>query len=161
MEVSSMNSNRRKLKPGCGLPLVFGILMVLLLAIGSRNAAPAETSVSPSPNVSSVVTSVPEDATPTPEPSPTPDATPTATPSPTPVPTEAPTPTPEPTLEPTPEPVAEAEDGTVEEDVVYVWIPSSGSKYHSYAGCSNMSNPRQVTLDEAIAMGYDACKRCY
>lgn len=42
-----------------------------------------------------------------------------------------------------------------------VWIPASGAKYHSYPGCSNMKNPTQVTQDEAVAMGYDACKRCH
>lgn len=42
-----------------------------------------------------------------------------------------------------------------------VWIPNSGSKYHTYAGCSNMKNPRQVTEDEAEAMGYEPCKKCH
>ena len=42
-----------------------------------------------------------------------------------------------------------------------VWIPNSGAKYHSRAGCSNMENPREVTEREAIAMGYTPCKRCY
>lgn len=42
-----------------------------------------------------------------------------------------------------------------------VWIPASGTKYHSNSGCSNMKNPTQVTQDEAVAMGYDACKRCH
>ncbi len=42
-----------------------------------------------------------------------------------------------------------------------VWIPASGAKYHSYPGCSNMKNPTQVTQDEAVSMGYDACKRCH
>lgn len=39
-----------------------------------------------------------------------------------------------------------------------VWIPSSGSKYHSNSSCSNMNNPRQVTLSEAQSMGYTPCK---
>lgn len=42
-----------------------------------------------------------------------------------------------------------------------VWIPRTGSKYHSHAGCSNMKNPSQVSLDTAIASGYGACKKCY
>ena len=42
-----------------------------------------------------------------------------------------------------------------------VWIPKSGSKYHSHAGCSNMKNPSQVTQNEAIRRGYDPCKKCY
>lgn len=44
---------------------------------------------------------------------------------------------------------------------VTVWIPRSGSKYHSNASCSNMKNPSQVTKSRAIEMGYSACKKCY
>lgn len=43
----------------------------------------------------------------------------------------------------------------------YVWIPSTGSKYHRSASCSGMRNPRQVSLSQAVSMGYDACKKCY
>ena len=42
-----------------------------------------------------------------------------------------------------------------------VWIPNSGSKYHKSSDCSNMKNPKQVTLDQAIIMGYTPCKKCY
>ncbi len=42
-----------------------------------------------------------------------------------------------------------------------VWIPNSGSKYHSRSGCSNMRNPREVTLSQAINMGYEPCKKCH
>ncbi len=42
-----------------------------------------------------------------------------------------------------------------------VWISGSGKKYHSHASCSNMKNPRQVSLSEAIAMGRTACSKCY
>lgn len=41
-----------------------------------------------------------------------------------------------------------------------VWIPKSGSKYHSSPTCSNMKNPQEVTLSQAISRGYDPCKRC-
>lgn len=41
-----------------------------------------------------------------------------------------------------------------------VWIPKSGSKYHRSSGCSNMKNPSQVTVSEAIRLGYEPCKRC-
>ena len=70
----------------------------------------------------------------------------------------APTATLTPTLSPEPIPVvsSEAKESPVEDPVVYVWIPSSGFKYHSNAGCSNMDNPQKVTLDEAKAMGYTA-----
>lgn len=42
-----------------------------------------------------------------------------------------------------------------------VWIPKTGSKYHSRSGCSNMKNPSQVTKDEAINRGYSACSKCW
>lgn len=42
-----------------------------------------------------------------------------------------------------------------------VWIPQSGSKYHSSSSCSNMKNPSQVPLEQAIANGYTACKKCH
>ena len=42
-----------------------------------------------------------------------------------------------------------------------VWIPKSGSKYHSNPGCSNMKNPSQVTKQEAENQGYEPCKKCY
>ena len=42
-----------------------------------------------------------------------------------------------------------------------VWIPKSGSKYHSRSSCSNMKNPTQVSKSEAISRGYEPCKKCY
>jgi membrane protein involved in colicin uptake len=42
-----------------------------------------------------------------------------------------------------------------------VWIPRTGSKYHSNSSCSNMKNPTQVSLSEAQAAGYEPCKKCY
>lgn len=41
-----------------------------------------------------------------------------------------------------------------------VWVPRSGSKYHSKSNCSSMKNPRQVTLAEALSCGFTPCKRC-
>lgn len=44
----------------------------------------------------------------------------------------------------------------------YVWLPATGEKYHSVNDCGRM-NPntaRQVTEDEAINRGYDACSKC-
>lgn len=43
----------------------------------------------------------------------------------------------------------------------YVWIPKTGSKYHSNSSCSNMKNPSQVTREQAINMGFSACKKCW
>ena len=43
----------------------------------------------------------------------------------------------------------------------FVWVPTnSGKKYHSKPDCSNMQNPKQVTLDWAKNSGFTACKRC-
>lgn len=42
-----------------------------------------------------------------------------------------------------------------------VWIPQSGSKYHSKSSCSNMKNPTQITKEEAERRGYEPCKKCY
>lgn len=42
-----------------------------------------------------------------------------------------------------------------------VWIPNSGSKYHTRSNCSNMKNPTQVTESQAISRGYTPCKRCH
>lgn len=42
-----------------------------------------------------------------------------------------------------------------------VWIPKSGKKYHSNSNCSNMKNPSQVTVSQAISAGYTPCSKCY
>lgn len=43
-----------------------------------------------------------------------------------------------------------------------VWVPvHGGTKYHRRAGCSNMEDPMQVTVETALANGYTPCKRCY
>lgn len=44
---------------------------------------------------------------------------------------------------------------------IFVWIPRTGSKYHSRSSCSNMKNPSQVTIEEAIRRGYEPCNKCY
>ena len=41
-----------------------------------------------------------------------------------------------------------------------VWLPSSGTKYHSNKNCSGMNAIRQVTVDEALALGYEPCSKC-
>ena len=50
---------------------------------------------------------------------------------------------------------------TDEEKVQMVWVASTGKKYHSHSGCSNMDSPRQITLEEAEKQGYTACKKCH
>lgn len=43
-----------------------------------------------------------------------------------------------------------------------VWIPiNGGTKYHNNPECSNMTNPQQVSVDEAVRRGYTPCKKCY
>lgn len=42
-----------------------------------------------------------------------------------------------------------------------VWISANGTKYHSNPNCSNMKNPSQVPLQDAINMGRTRCKKCY
>ena len=43
----------------------------------------------------------------------------------------------------------------------YVWVSRNGSKYHSYAGCSDMKSPSKIKKTEAVSKGYTACKKCY
>lgn len=52
-------------------------------------------------------------------------------------------------------------ESTTTTNGVMVWIPQSGSKYHSRSGCSNMKNPTEVTREEAERLGYTPCKKCY
>jgi competence protein ComEC len=42
-----------------------------------------------------------------------------------------------------------------------VWIPKTGTKYHSKSTCSNMKNPTQVTQSVAVNRGYTACSKCW
>ncbi len=49
-----------------------------------------------------------------------------------------------------------------ESEGTLVWIPTNGgTKYHSRSSCSNMKNPKQVSLETAEANGYTPCKRCH
>lgn len=41
-----------------------------------------------------------------------------------------------------------------------VWVSGSGSKYHSKSDCSGMKNPEEITLQEALDLGKEPCKRC-
>ena len=52
-----------------------------------------------------------------------------------------------------------AENGTSR----MVWLSATGSKYHSRNDCGRMnpSKARQVTEDEAVAQGYEACRKCF
>lgn len=54
----------------------------------------------------------------------------------------------------------QTESGT-DEVGVQVWIPRTGSKYHSRSSCSGMKNPTQVSKSKAESLGYEPCKKCY
>lgn len=53
-----------------------------------------------------------------------------------------------------------AEADASDQNEIMVWIPSSGSKYHSKSTCSNMVDPRHVSLSTAQNAGFEPCKRC-
>ena len=61
--------------------------------------------------------------------------------------------------QPAPAAPAPAPAPTVNSEMV--WIPRTGKKFHNNPGCSNMSNPSQVTRSQAEASGFSACKKCY
>ena len=43
-----------------------------------------------------------------------------------------------------------------------VWVPTQGgTKYHNKSTCSGMKDPKQVTVEHAVANGYTQCKKCY
>jgi len=63
----------------------------------------------------------------------------------------------EPAATPTVSPTPPLIDGSRE----FVWIPRSGKRYHRWSTCSNMKNPRQVTVAEAEKKGFTPCLRCY
>ena len=56
---------------------------------------------------------------------------------------------------------AQQEENHYEDVGDYVWIPNSGTKYHSKPSCSGMKNPSKVTKEEAIQRGFEPCKKCY
>ena len=58
---------------------------------------------------------------------------------------------------PTPEPEASTPVGDT------VWLSATGSKYHRINNCGRMdpSRAREVSLDEAVNMGYERCSKCY
>ena len=59
------------------------------------------------------------------------------------------------------EEIEESTEQSTEIKEQMVWIPKSGSKYHSKASCSNMKDPSQVTKSEAEKRGYTPCKKCH
>lgn len=63
------------------------------------------------------------------------------------------------------EPVALQEASIAEEQpkTYMVWLSATGTKYHNKPNCGNMNpdNARQVTESDAIAQGYEPCKKCF
>ncbi len=49
---------------------------------------------------------------------------------------------------------------TPDAGTIYVWVTSSGNRYHTNSTCSSMTNPTMVSLEEAMRRGYTACKTC-
>ena len=59
---------------------------------------------------------------------------------------------------------AQADNSNVQSDnnkADMVWYVDGGSRYHRNSNCSNMENPKQISLDDAKKMGLTPCKRCY
>lgn len=54
-------------------------------------------------------------------------------------------------------------EDVVSESISYmVWVPTNGGKkYHTSPKCSNMKNPKQVSVSTAAAEGFTPCKRCH
>lgn len=44
---------------------------------------------------------------------------------------------------------------------VVVWIPRTGKRYHRNKACSGMKNPSEVTIEEAVELGFTPCGNCY
>lgn len=44
-----------------------------------------------------------------------------------------------------------------------VWLSATGTKYHRIPNCGRMnpSKARQISVSDAVAQGYEACKKCY
>lgn len=59
-----------------------------------------------------------------------------------------------------PLPTATPEDRIRDADAQYVYLPMSGSRYHSNPQCSGMKDAREVTIDAAKQQGYMPCARC-
>lgn len=45
-------------------------------------------------------------------------------------------------------------------DLEMVWIPRTGKRYHRNKACSDMENPREVTIEEAVDLGFTPCGNC-
>lgn len=94
---------------------------------------------------------------------------PTATVNPTPILTDTPRPTPivtstpRPVITATPTPTPFITDTPTPAPQSLVWLSATGEKYHKIQKCGNMDPTRakQVSLTEAIRLGYAPCEKCF
>ena len=57
--------------------------------------------------------------------------------------------------------VGEDEEEAEATDEEMVWLSRTGKCYHSKSSCSNMKDPVQVPLSEALKKKKIACSKCY
>ena len=55
---------------------------------------------------------------------------------------------------------AETLPGAATDASTTVWISGSGKKYHTRSDCSGMEDATAISLQEALDMGKEPCKRC-
>lgn len=55
----------------------------------------------------------------------------------------------------------DVEASAAQEDELMVWIPRTGKMYHSKPTCSNMKNPKQVPISEALKLKKKECSKCW
>ena len=147
---------------------MFG-MMGSLGGSGTQAQIAAASAATPQPTQMVAAISVPTQ-TPLPTPTATPTVAPTAEPTATPTaaPTATPTaaPTEAPTAVPTEAPAQAPAVGTAgasddQSSTVYIASSGKGKRYHSRPNCSGMKGATSVTEEQAKAMGYTPCKKCY
>ena len=62
--------------------------------------------------------------------------------------------------ETTTETVQESDTTKDETEAVLVYVTESGNKYHQKPNCSDMKNPKTISLAQAEDLEYTPCKRC-
>ena len=165
---------KRKKKKSHKVPLIAaGVVVLGLIGIGASGGEPkSEPAVAETAIVETVERSAPEPKD-TPSPSVETEAIPAekSEPAPEPESVAEPEPAPEPAAEPEPAPepqkltVAVHNAGrsvSLAPDTL-VWLSATGTKFHRKNNCGTM-NPdkaRQVTAENAVNKGFDACERCY
>ena len=59
------------------------------------------------------------------------------------------------------QPASSSNAQTPVQAVVYIAASGNGTKYHSNPHCSRMNGVIEMSVEEAQAMGYTPCKKCY